>query len=144
MKLISQEGFKDCGPACLLMIIKHYKGNISITKLKEMCKTNNKGTTAYHLIEAAKSCGFEASGYKCKLSDLNKDNVILPCIAYVLLDNTYQHYVVIQKINFNKSKIYIKDPIGKSYVKTFEEFSKIYKDVLIYMYPIKNIVNYKK
>jgi len=143
MKLISQEGIKDCGPACLLMIIKNYKGNISIDKLKEMCKTTKSGTTAYHLIEAAKNCGFEANGYKCKLKDLNTENVILPCIAYVVLDNTYQHYVVIEKINFNKKKIYIKDPVGKNYVKTFSEFEKIYKDVLIYLYPIKNIVNIK-
>lgn len=143
MKLINQEGIKDCGPTCLLMIIKHYKGNISIEKLKEMCKTNKKGTTAYHLIEAARICGFEANGYKCKLNDLNEENVILPCIAYVLLNNTYQHYVVIEKINFKKKKIYIKDPIGKSYVKTFEDFEKIYKDVLIYLYPVKNIVTYK-
>ncbi|MBE6150040.1 MAG: peptidase domain-containing ABC transporter [Firmicutes bacterium] len=143
MKLINQEGIKDCGPTCLLMIIKHYKGNISIEKLKEMCKTSKKGTTAYHLIEAAKNCGFEANGYKCKLKDLNEENIILPCIAYVLLNNTYQHYVVIDKINFKKKKIYIKDPIGKNYIKTFEEFEKIYKDILIYLYPVKNIVNYK-
>ena len=143
MKLISQEGIKDCGPACLLMIIKHYKGNISIEKLKEMCRTDKDGTTAYHLIEAAKNLGFEANGYRCKLSDLNKDNVILPCIAYVILDDMYKHYVVIEKINFEKNKIYIKDPVSKSYVKTFEEFEKIYQDILIYMYPIKNIVNYK-
>lgn len=143
MRLINQEGFKDCGPTCLLMIIKHYKGNISINKLKEMCKTNKSGTTAYHLLETAKKCGFESNGYKCKLKDLTKENVILPCIAYVLLENTYQHYVVIEKINFDKKKIYIKDPIGKSYIKTFEEFEKIFQNILLYLYPVKKVINYK-
>lgn len=143
MKLIKQEGFKDCGPTCLLMIIRHYKGNIQIEKLKELCKTTKSGTTAYHLIEAAKKCGFESNGYKCDLKDLNEDNIILPCIAHVIINNSYKHYVVIEKINFKKKKIYIKDPIGKNYIKTFEEFENIYQGILIYMYPIKNIVNYK-
>ena len=64
---VNQEGFKDCGPACLLMIIKHYKGYIELDELKEMCKTNKLGTSAYDLIETAKEIGFEAYGVKCKL-----------------------------------------------------------------------------
>ena len=72
--LIKQVGYKDCGPACLLMIIKHYKGNISLEKLKEMCKTNKNGTTAYDLIEASRECGFTAHGIKCKIEEFSSDS----------------------------------------------------------------------
>ena len=48
-KIVKQDGFKDCGPCCLLMIIKHYKGYYDIEELKNMCKTDKSGTTAYQL-----------------------------------------------------------------------------------------------
>lgn len=136
---VSQEGFKDCGPACLLMIIKYYKGYIELDDLKEMCKTNVSGTDAYHLIEAAKEIGFNSYGVKCELKNINKDNMILPCIAHVIIDDSYTHYVVIEKINYQKKKILIKDPANKTKYYTFKEFEKIYNNILIFLYPIKNI-----
>ena len=107
--LVIQEDYKDCGPACLAMIIKHYKGNVNIFKLKELCKTNKNGTNAYNLIEASKKCGFEAYGIRCNVNEFNK-NMILPCIAHVVIDNSYTHYVVIYKVD---NKVHVKDPIGK-------------------------------
>ena len=142
MKVI-QEGFKDCGPACLLMIIKHYKGNIPINKLKEMCNTSTSGTTAYDLINAAKRCGFESHGYKCELKDLNSLNIKCPFIAYVVIDNMYKHYVVVDKINFKTKKIHIKDPIGKEYYMGFDDFIKIFKNIIIHAYPIQKVINIK-
>ena len=52
--IIRQDGLKDCGPTCLAIIIKYYKGYIAISELKQMCKTDRNGTTAYDLIEDAK------------------------------------------------------------------------------------------
>ena len=140
-KRIKQEGFKDCGPSSLLTIIKHYKGYIDINDLKEMCKTDKSGTTAYHLIEASKKLGFESYGIRCNLNDLKKENVILPCIAHVIINNSYNHYVVIEKIDFKKKKLLINDPIGKRKFCSYEEFDKIFNNILIYLYPIKKIIN---
>lgn len=142
-KLIKQEGLKDCGPACLLMIIKHYKGNATIEYLKDLCKTDRLGTTAYHLIEASKKCGFESCAYRCNLNDLNKSNIVLPCIAHVTLNNSYKHFVVIEKIDFKRKKLLIKDPIGKIVNMSFNEFNKIFNNVIINLYPYKNIINEK-
>ncbi len=139
--LIRQDGFKDCGPTCLFKIIKHYKGYIDINSLKEMCKTTKEGTTAYHLIEAAKKCGFESYGIKATLKDLTEENLILPCIAHVTINNSYNHYIVIEKIDFRKKRILIFDPIGKTSYYYFDEFSKIFNNILIYLYPIKVIKN---
>ncbi len=138
---IKQEGLKDCGPSCLLNIIKHYKGNVDINDLKEMCKTDKSGTTAYHLIEASKKLGFESYGFKCKLEDLKKENVILPCIAHVIVNNSYKHYVVIEKIDFKKKKLLIYDPIGIHKYYSYQEFAKIFSSIIIFLYPIKKIIN---
>ena len=140
-KRIKQEGFKDCGPSCLLNIIKYYKGNVDINDLKEMCKTDKLGTTAYHLIEASKKLGFESYGIKCNLDDLKKENVILPCIAHVIINNSYKHYVVIEKIDFKNRKLLINDPIGNHKYCSYEKFNKIFNNILIYLYPIKKITN---
>lgn len=140
-KRIKQEGLKDCGPSCLLNIIKHYKGYIDINDLKDMCKTDKSGTTAYHLIEASKKLGFESYGIKCNLKELKKENVILPCIAHVIINNSYKHYVVIEKIDFKNKRILINDPIGKHKYCSYNDFDKVFNNILIYLYPIKKITN---
>ena len=139
--IIRQDGLKDCGPTCLAIIIKYYKGYIAINELKQMCKTDRNGTTAYDLIEASKKCGFEAYGMRCQLKDINKENIILPCIAHVTINNSYNHYVVMEKIDFKRRKILINDPIDQKKYYHFDEFNKIFNNILIYMYPIKVIKN---
>lgn len=134
---VKQEGFKDCGPSCLLMIIKHYKGYYDIEELKEMCKTSKLGTTAYHLMEAGKKCGFETDAVKCNLEDMK--DVILPCIAHVTIDKSYNHYVVIEKIDFKNKKLLVSDPIGKVKYYKFSEFDTIFNHIIISFLPIKRI-----
>ena len=77
---VKQKDLKECGPVCLQMIIMYYKGYINIEELNEICKTNKFGTSAYNLIEGAKEIGFEAYGIKINLEEMNKNNIILPCI----------------------------------------------------------------
>ncbi len=38
---VSQTGIKDCGVACLKMIIKYYDGYIGTVQLQGMTKTDN-------------------------------------------------------------------------------------------------------
>jgi ABC-type bacteriocin/lantibiotic exporter with double-glycine peptidase domain len=120
-QFVEQESSKDCGIACLLMIIKRYGGNISFEKLRSLSNTNQNGTTAYNLIETAKKLGFDANGYKCDdLKYISK----LPCIAHIVKDNKYFHYIVINKIDYIHKEIIVSDPaIGtkKYHFKDFED-----------------------
>lgn len=45
--LIKQQDEKDCGVACLAMILKHYKTEIPIHKLREFSGTDLEGTSAF-------------------------------------------------------------------------------------------------
>jgi len=141
-KIVRQEGFKDCGPCCLLMIIRHYKGNYDIEELKTMCKTSKLGTTAYHLMEAGNKCGFKTDAHKCNIEDMK--DIILPCIAHVTLNKTYNHYVVIEKINFKNKKLLIRDPIGQVRHYKFKDFDLIFNNIIITFQPIKKICYYNK
>lgn len=121
------------------MIIKYYGGYVKKKILLDMTKTNKNGTTAYHLKETLINLGFEARGVACKLTDITKDNIILPCIANVVIDNSYKHFIVIYEINFKKQYLIIGDPADKIKKITYKEFDKIYQNNLILSFPIKTL-----
>lgn len=134
---VKQTGIKDCGPACLLMIIKYYQGNINIEKLKLMSKTSNEGTTAYDIIETAKQLGFAGNGYKLNIDTLFSEKIKLPCIAHTIIDNNYLHYVVIYKITDNQ--IIIADPSKGIRKLSKKQFNNIFNNIIIVLTPIKKI-----
>ncbi len=140
---VKQDGINDCAVASLLMIIKYYKGNVGVEQLRSMTKTTKTGTTAYHLIETAKQIGLDAKGIKCELDILNKDNIVLPAIVHVTIDQSYNHYLVIYEINFKKKTILIADPASKIKRISFTEFEKMWNKIIIFMYPIYKLPLYK-
>ena len=135
-----QEGLKDCAPASLQMIIKFYGGYVSLDDLIVMMNTNKNGTSAYDLISCATKLGFNCNAVKTSLEDINNDNIILPCIAHVIINKNLKHFIVIYKINFKNKTMIIADPQSKVKKITFNEFKEIYNDVLIMLYPIKPII----
>ena len=62
IKVVLQDGIKDCGICSLLSIIRYYGGDVSKEYLREITNTTKDGVSFYMLIEAAKSLGFEAIG----------------------------------------------------------------------------------
>jgi ATP-binding cassette, subfamily C, bacteriocin exporter len=139
---IKQKDMKECGPLSLLMIIRYYDGNISLLDLKDMLKTDKKGTTAYDMIKTAKELGFDAYAVKEKL--LDKKEIILPLIAHVIKDCKYLHYVVIYKIDYKKKKILVADSSDEIKWWTFDYFESVSTDVFIFLRPNKKIVNYQQ
>lgn len=136
---VKQEGIKDCGVACLSMIIKYYKGYVNYERLIDMTKTDKSGTTALNLIEAAKELGFKASGIKTSLHNENCKTINLPCIAHVIINKTYKHYVIIYQIDYKKEQLLVADPNDKIKRISFKKFEEIWSGVLILMYPFKTI-----
>ena len=133
---VKQRGIKDCGPACVQMILKYYHGYVNMDKLSEMMNTNQNGTTAYHINETLKLLGFKSHGIKS--SDIL--TLKLPCIAHVIINSSYKHYIVIYKVNPKRKTLIIADPATTLRKMSFEEFTKIWSGVTIQMYPEKQIV----
>ena len=136
--IVLQDESKDCGVSCISMILKFYGGYVKKSNLLDMTKTNKKGTTAFNIKKALLDLGFEAKGVKCNLKDIN-NNVILPCIANVTLNKSYKHFIVLYEINYTKKYLIIGDPADKIKKISFEEFNRIFNNVLIICYPIKSI-----
>ncbi len=104
--IVRQDGYKECGSAALLSIIRYYKGDISINRLVEMTNTTKNGTSFYNLKVAAQELGLEALGYKVDdVTLLYKINHPFIC---QFKNDTFHHFVVVYKINENK--VTIMDP----------------------------------
>lgn len=94
--LVKQYNVTDCGPASLLSVLRHYGGDSSLPRMRELCQTDKEGSTLFHLKQGAEKCGFAARAVSGTLQDLEKEK--LPCIAHGILNNTLNHFVVVLKI----------------------------------------------
>ena len=74
MKIVLQDGVKDCGVCSLLSIIRFYGGDVSKEYLRELTNTTKNGVSAFDLIVGAKKLGFDAIGVSgdIKNIDVNK------------------------------------------------------------------------
>ena len=138
--IVKQDGYKECGVASLLSIIRYYKGNVSISRLVELTHTDKTGTNFYNLKEAAQKIGLEALGYKIdnfeNLLSLNK-----PFICQ-LIDNNYEHFVVIYSIK--KTKVIMMDPaVGEKIIST-EEFKALWTGYILVFSPVKRLLFYQE
>ena len=130
---VRQDGIKDCGISCLLMIIRTYKGGCSKEYLRKLTNTTKDGTTAYDLVKAGEKFNFTSFGLKGGIKDVKKE--YFPIIAHTLKNNKYEHFVVVYKVQPNKNLIIIADPASSGIKKMkIEEFESISTDqYLIYI-----------
>lgn len=135
-----QHGIKDCGVTCLYNIIKYYNGNISMSKLRKLTKTNENGTNVYNIVNASNSLGLKAEAYKCEFNDLS--NVKLPIIAHIKLDNKFDHFVILEKIN--NEKIIVQDSIRGKVVYDDISFKKEWTGSIITFDKMNNLVKEKQ
>jgi len=141
--VVLQEDHKDCGAACLSMIIEHYHGYIPYEELKDSLGVSKDGVSAARIIEVAKKCGFEAKGVEGSFEEFQREAILLPCIAHVLLEKSYYHYLVIYELHIKKKYLIVGDPAKGIYKMSFEKFEQIWQHVILTFYPKIPIV-YKK
>ena len=135
---VKQHDITDCTAACLATISRQYGLKTSITKIREIARTDKQGTNAYGVIKAAEVLGFTAKAVRGN-QEAFFSQFPLPCIAHVIVNNSLLHFVVIHRIT--KKEVIVADP-AKGIVKyTPQEFFKIWTGVLILLVPT---INFKK
>ncbi len=142
MKIVLQDGIKDCGICCLLSIIRYYGGDISKEVLRQITNTDRSGVSAYNLIEGARKIGFEATGMKGDLSKIEKNN--LPCLAHLVVNKSYKHFVVIYDIDLDNNKVLVMDPAKGRRSLTVGEFRLMSSMNFIFLKPIKALPIFNK
>lgn len=136
--IILQDGYKDCGSACLLSIIRYYGGDIPLSNLVELTNTTKNGTNLLELKKTAKTLGLDAIGYK--VSELSKlSEIDRPFIAQLNISNN-THFVVVYKIK--EDKILMMDPSkGKVLIDIFE-FSNLWTSYIMIFIPYRKLSIY--
>lgn len=112
---------KDCGPACLKIIAKHYGRYYSLQYLRDLCGITREGVSLLDISYAAEKIGLRTMTIKIPVEGLIAQ-AVLPAIVH--WDS--HHFVVVYKAT--KNKVYISDPAKGLISYTHEIFKeKCYK-----------------
>ena len=137
MKIVSQDGIKDCGICCLLSVIRFYGGEVPKEYLRELTHTTKEGVSLYNLLEGAKLLGFDAVGLTGNLEDIDVNN--LPCIVHFIVNKNYKHFVVLYEINLKKQEVTLMDPAKGKKIISFSEFNLLSSKNYLFLKPIKKL-----
>lgn len=141
--IVKQNSFKDCGPSCLLSVMRYYKIDVSHEELSLNLKMDREGTNAYNIINVSKLYGLDGYGIHYSSDEIISGKIKLPIIVHVLKNN-YYHFIVIYEVN--NSYLTVMDPSVDNVKLDIETFKKIYLNTCIILYPVKkvSIVNNNK
>ena len=136
--IVLQDGFKDCGSACLLSIIRYYGGDIPLSNLVELTNTTRNGTNLLELKKVAKTIGLDAVGYK--VSEISKLHEIdRPFIAQLNISNN-THFVVVYKLK--EDKILMMDPSKGKVLMDIFEFTNLWTSYIMIFIPYRKLSIY--
>jgi len=128
MIVFRQHDITDCGVACLGYVAAHYRKVSLVARLRQLAGTNQRGSTALGLVEAARQLGFTAKGVKGIADAL--PTVPLPAIAHCLIDRKLLHYVVL--VEWTPKFARVMDPaVGRVEKWSHEQFKSVWTGVLI-------------
>ncbi|RYE52749.1 MAG: hypothetical protein EOP48_15835 [Sphingobacteriales bacterium] len=110
---------KDCGPACLKMIAKHFGKYFSLQYMRDKCGITKQGVSFTDLSHAAESIGLRTISLKCSV-----DELIIKIPLPVIVHWDKSHFAVVYKTNPRKRTIHVSDPAKGHVTYTREEFAK--------------------
>ena len=133
ISFIPQQDEKDCGVACIAMILKQYKTEIPIHKLRELSGTDLEGTSAFGLKKCIEQLNFDCQAIQADQGVWQEKELPFPLIAHVIIDDTYMHYVVVYGVKGDT--LLIADPGQGKLKKKITDFDHEWTGVLLLMTP---------
>ena len=108
---------KDCGPACVKMVAKHFGRYYSLQHLRDKCGITREGVSMLGISTCAEEIGLHTLAVKCTVEELA---TLVPLPAIIFWNEN--HFIVVYKTT--KKHIYVADP-QKGHIKyTHAEFRK--------------------
>lgn len=123
----------DCAAACLASVSLYYGKEVTITKLRDICGTDIKGTSVNGLLLGAKKLGFDVKCVRCTKEQLLNEKLTLPFIAHGITKYGMSHFVVVYKIN--KKYLIIGDPSKKEKKIKIDDFFDFFDGVSLFLKP---------
>src|SRR5690606_12828190 len=112
----------------LASIAAWYKLNIPIARIRQYATTDQKGTNALGILEAANKLNFSAKGVRGDAESLR--DIPCPAIAHIVVHDQLHHYVVIYGVT--KDHVHVMDPgAGNMQRIPINQFSSVWTGILI-------------
>jgi ATP-binding cassette, subfamily C, bacteriocin exporter len=104
--VVRQHQSADCGPACLLSLVRYFGGRAYLDKIRLLCHTDYKGCRIYDLKTAAEKLGFKTSAFRYDKDKYPRND--LPVILHCRLSNNMEHFIIVYKVK--KERFLVADP----------------------------------
>jgi ATP-binding cassette subfamily B protein len=141
LSLIRQRDMSDCGPACLASVCGCYGLHVTVSAIRHLALTDQKGTSMLGIVDAAIALGLNAEGIRTEYESLGLTS--LPAIVHVIINQKINHYMVLVKVK--AKEVIVMDPAeGKLKKITEEEFRKIWTGVMVMLSREKSSCRTKK
>ena len=113
----------ECGAAALTMILNWLGRDVLLEEVREACAVSRDGVNALKIIEAAKSFGLEAAGYR---HDAQEVRALEP--PFVVFWNQ-NHFLVVE--GFRRHKVRLNDPASGHRSVSVAEFAESYSGIVL-------------
>ena len=135
MHLIRQHDEKDCGAACLSMILEYYGLKLPMAVIRDAIQVDQNGANIYGMLEGASRFGLKGDARGGSAEDvwevLSGYDFSDPVIIRVLNRGVYEHYVVVS--DFKGNKLQICDPDMGKRTMTREEFQQLCRTKIVFL-----------
>ena len=126
--VIMQMEALECGAACLTMVLAYYGKWVPLEQVRVDCGVSRDGSKAKNILNAAKSYGLIAKGFRAE-TDALRETATFPCIIYW----NYNHYVLL--CGFRGKYAYINDPARGTVKIPMEEFEQSFTGIVLTFSP---------
>lgn len=111
----------DCGPACLVMVARHFGKDYSLREIRDVCGITKGGVTIRDLLVGGDHIGLTLTPVQSDLATLTQ-HAELPCILFWRSN----HYVVLHRIEEKKGRkiFHVADPSFGKMRLAEEEFNR--------------------
>lgn len=123
---VPQQDEMDCGAACMSMVARFHRRNISLPTFRSLLHVTREGSSLFSLKKAAQAVGFEAIGVFARYEDLQR--YLVPFVAL-----TEYHFVVVYRVT--PTEVVVGDPAHGVLSLSAEQFRSQWSQIALLLKP---------